>query len=524
MASPNSATVKSNAGYVDISVRVDIEGDSLVTLRASVEGSERGPRQLRRVAQIMLEVDSRLKLAIRSDREIVRIVQKALNQTPLTEAQRFSSEQLVRPLLYDSGEEPLFHFQRRGVAWLLRKKRCILADDMGLGKTLQAIAAMRRLIASGRIGNVLIIAPRTLVSNWIAELQRWAPQLAVTHVLQTGSSKDEVWNRCWGRAHVVVTSYEQLRTPPRALFDDPPDLIVADEAHRLRRREAQSTKGFAQLSSDCRFWALTGTPLERHSDDLATLLSLLLPLRYSVEGLRDHPNVLPSLLRQFALRRVKSDVLDELPPVVEVNEIVELSPAQRTGYQRLVNQQYKEEEFLARFNRLRSMCDIDPLSKESSKLDRILEIVEDVEYREEKCVVFSFSLEPLHILHARINEMSPGSSVLLIGEMDITERGEALAKFRNDVECTALLGSGRVASEGLTLTEANHVIFLNRWWNPSANAQARDRVVRIGQTRLVTIWNILTSNTIESRVAEILSEKEVDFETLVNQLSREVKL
>lgn len=86
-----------------------------------------------------------------------------------------------------------------------------------------------------------------------------------------------------------------------------------------------------------------------------------------------------------------------------------------------------------------------------------------------------------------------------------------------------MLGSGRVASEGLTLTEANHVIFLNRWWNPSANAQARDRVVRIGQTRLVTVWNVLTSNTIENRVAEILSEKEVDFDTLVNQLAREAK-
>jgi non-specific serine/threonine protein kinase len=175
--------------------------------------------------------------------------------------------------------------------------------------------------------------------------------------------------------------------------------------------------------------------------------------------------------------------------------------------------------FLALFNELRALCDLEVKSCSSAKLDRILEVLGDIEEAGEKAVVFSYLLAPLHELSRRLKRDGKGHAVL-VGDMVASERDKAVARFKQDRQCNALLASSKVASEGLTLVEANHVIFVNRWWNPSANAQARDRVVRIGQKKTVWVWTFVCRNTIETRLGEILSAKEKTFDDLVEEIGR----
>ncbi|MFP6704098.1 MAG: SNF2-related protein, partial [Planctomycetaceae bacterium] len=232
-------------------------------------------------------------------------------------------------------EEPLYKFQRDGVAWLLHHERAILGDDMGLGKTAQALAATRRLIRFGRIDWALVVVPRTLIDNWKYESKKWSPELAVATALPPSRSREQDWSRLIGRAHLIVTSYEQLREPPAALLENPPDLLVADEAHRLRRGESQAHQGLRKIKTR-RFWALTGTPVERDAEDLAVLMSLLEPSRFSPDDKRLHPTALRARVRPYLLRRHKTEVLDELPDVIEENEILVLSPKQVVAYRKAI--------------------------------------------------------------------------------------------------------------------------------------------------------------------------------------------
>ncbi len=273
----------------------------------------------------------------------------------------------VLPLLLPPGvKDELYPFQRQGVAWLLRHDKTILADDMGLGKTIQVIAAARRLYRYGRIESCLIIAPRTLLTNWLAEADKWAPEL-IAHRLEftKRSFTPAHWRGAVARAHLLLASYEDLR----GLWDDlegqPPDLIVADEAHRLRKAESLAHQAMRRIAAP-RLWALTGTPVERDAQDLACLLSLLEPRRFAIDDHRHGINTLRARVRPYLLRRTKESVLPEIPAAAEHIETVNLHPAQREAYNRALASvgRRSEESYLALFNTLRSICDMDPESGE----------------------------------------------------------------------------------------------------------------------------------------------------------------
>ena len=434
----------------------------------------------------------------------------------------FLSEDLLRPLLLPyTAKDELYPYQRRGVAWLLKHRRALLVDDMGLGKTAQALGAARRLFRFGAVSWALVVAPRTLLANWEAESARWAPELCVLTLQPAGPGRAKAWRRAVRREHLLITSYEQLRDPPSALLENPPDLIIADEAHRLRRRESQSCKGFRAIKAE-RLWALSGTPVERDAEDLAVLMSLLDERRFSVDDRLLRPSALRSRARPYMLRRRKDEVLRELPPVIESEEELELSQAQKAAYHNAVRTQGRRGanfSYLALFNELRMLCDLEPKSGSSIKLDRIADLLDDVAMSNEKAVVFSYLLSPLYELQRRLYQAGVGHE-LLTGDMSLPKRQEAVQRFKGDGNCAALLASSRVASEGLTLVEANHVFFVNRWWNPSSNAQARDRVVRIGQTKTVWVWTFVCRGTVETRLAQILDTKRKTFDELVDAINR----
>ncbi len=434
---------------------------------------------------------------------------------------RVTAGSLVRPLLVDPPDEAhLMPYQASGVEWLLDRTSGILADDMGLGKTVQAIAALRRLVHRGEARSALIICPRSLIANWEEELSRWAPELSRLRVTPSARHREEVWATIIGRVHVLVSSYEHLRDPPVALRTGHLDVVIADEAHRIRNLSAAVTRGIRSLPWT-RFWALTGTPIERDSRDLATLLSTLDPRRFAQSDSALPASALRARARPYVLRRLKMEVLDELPSVLDSKETLELLPPQQRTYRRVMKETMHSGEpgsFLRLINDLRTICDFDPETGKSVKIERITEIIDAIKMAGEKTVVFSYLLRPLDILQSELQEAGLSWS-RLEGSMSLTEREAAIRQFKSDPDTVALLASTRVGGEGLTLTEANHVIFLNEWWNPSSNAQARDRVVRIGQRRGVRVYHFRCKGTIEEVLDQILEAKSETFTLILDRLA-----
>ena len=435
---------------------------------------------------------------------------------------RMNAVDQIRPMfLPQPSFEPLLEFQKEGVNWLMGREKAILADDMGLGKTVQAIYALRLLFNKAEINSAMVLAPKSLIANWEEELSRWAPELSRVRLIPKASVRTQAWQTVIGACHVILTNYEQMRRPPDILIEEGIDVIVADEAHRMRNIGSQVTQGVRRVKAR-RFWALTGTPFERDPEDLATLLSMLEPSKFSTSDRHLHPASLRSQARPYVLRRLKEHVLSDLPQVLEHQEVLELLPGQRESYLRALREVSSAErtQMLALINELRTICDFDERTGQSSKLDRILERLEDISASKEKVVVFSYLLKPLDVLEERLKKRFGREAVLnLRGEMSFDERRIAINRFMTDPDTLVLLCSLRVSGEGLTLTAANHVIFVNEWWNPSANAQARDRVVRIGQQRGVRLYKFRCKNTIEDNLEEILHRKSQEMVALIDGLA-----
>ena len=439
---------------------------------------------------------------------------------------RLKVSDLIRPLLLDQPNlKALYPFQIQGVGWLLKQPRCVLADDMGLGKTVQVIAATRLLFYRAEIRSALVVCPKSLIANWEHEFTNWAPELGVAVVTPPAHIRESAWKALVGYRHVLLTNYEQFRELPSILRDSNPDLIIADEAHRLRNRETQVTSGSARLNS-VRFWALTGTPIERDIKDFATLLSLVDPKHFSPSDSRMHPSSLKSRARPYILRRRKHDVLKDLPEVRDITKMLDLTDGQKRAYANTLQQRYTakgREEKLALLTKLQTICDFDTESYESCKITKAIDLLEKISQKHEKAVLFSYRLKPLRELERKIlSKWGHDAAELLIGEMESDRRSQAVENFRNSDKTFVLLASSRIGSEGLTLVEANHVILFNQWWNPSSNEQARDRVVRIGQRRNVCVYRFCCRGTIEESLAQVLkSKKELYDHVVENMATRE---
>ena len=491
-------------------------------------------RRLATAAHWIVELDAGAKADLLAGRQVAkRVPTRPRPPLPTPSAQvvpesytalRPPLGELVRPLLIEApADDDLFPYQRKGVVWLREHRAAILADDMGLGKTLQATSALRGLVHDGDTRCALVVAPRTILATWEDELARWAPELSRLRVTPAAKAREAVWQALVGRLHVLITNYEQLREPPPALTRRGVDLIVADEAHRIRNLRAAVTGGMREIRFR-RFWALTGTPIERDAEDLATLLSILAPDRFSPADKALDPTTLRGRARPYILRRTRTDVLPELPEVIDSKETVELTPPQRRAYEaarrRTRPNGKTPAEALQLINELRTICDYAPDRRSSAKLERICEHLLDIRERGEKAVVFSTLLEPLRILQVALTkERPPIQGELITGEMSTSGREQALQRFAQAPEVTVLLASMRTTGEGLTLTAANHVLFVSEWWNPSANQQARDRVVRIGQRRGVRVYRFMCRNTVEEVLDQILTNKAELYRNVVEQLT-----
>ncbi len=414
--------------------------------------------------------------------------------------------------------EVLRPYQLKGVEWLLNNDRGILADDMGLGKTIQVIKAINVLIEQDSISKVLIVSPISLIKNWEEEFDKWYPEMEIYRVLSKDSNISII--KALSNFNILITNYERLRTDSTIFEEFDFDLIVADEVHRVRNDNSQISKSFNKISSS-RLWALTGTPIENNVEDLINLAGYISPGLFNKKDIKRNELYIKEQIRPYILRRNKNQVLTELPELIENFVPVDLTSEQREEYEKIWKTRKSivssEGSYFSVLSKLRNICDGDEDYLQNAKVKEALNIFKNSIPIDEKVIIFSYYKTPLKAIEsALLNEKISFQTIL--GDDDLTTREKNIENFKSDPNIRILLASSRVAAEGLNLTVANNVIFLNRWWNPSSNNQARDRVNRMGQEKIVNIYNIYCENTIEDRLNEILTEKGSLYEKMVDGL------
>ncbi|MYE01575.1 MAG: DEAD/DEAH box helicase [Alphaproteobacteria bacterium] len=428
----------------------------------------------------------------------------------------------------------LMPFQQDGVRALLEMDRLLLADDMGLGKTVQAVAALRILVARDKAGPALVGAPASVLDQWRRELAKWAPELSA--IVVRGSADDRTWQ--WrARKDVTLVGYETLRSdagriralrPPGEVWS----AVVADEAQRIKNRNdtSQAVKSLSRTRS----WALTGTPVENHEDELASIMEFV-DHRKDAPPARYHPG--PALLkrhRELQLRRRKGDVLADLPPKLETKLTVALRPDQRRSYDiaeqegivylRSLGANVTVQHILELITRLKQICNFDPKTGSSSKMDDIRDKLQEISARGNKALVFSQYANDISGVGAAVRDLEEFDPLALTGEIPVEERFSIVERFRDSDRHKAMVISLRAGGVGLNLQEASYVFHLDRWWNPAVERQAEDRAHRIGQTAKLNVIKYICTDTIEARIDRILEEKQQLFDELIDDISLDLSI
>lgn len=442
----------------------------------------------------------------------------------------------IRPMPQpESFNGQLRGYQRDGLGWMSFLRRFqfggCLADDMGVGKTAQVLAMLDARRAHGeQSAPSLIVLPRSLVFNWKQEAARFTPNLRVLDY--TGVDRDKT---AFAESDVVLTTYGIMRRDILALRDTPFDYVVLDEAQAIKNAASESAKAARLLKANHRL-ALSGTPVENHLGELASIFEFLNPgmlgnggpaqlssgfLRNATPETRE---MLARSLRPFILRRTKQQVARELPAKTEQTILCEMDGPQRKLYDEL-RQFYRNsllgrvaKEGLAKSKiqvleallRLRQaachpgLLDVKHKAQSSAKIETLLEQLKQVVEEGHKALVFSQFTSLLGIVKPLLDAEKIRYEYL---DGSTTDRQAHVERFQNDPDCPLFLISLKAGGLGLNLTAAEYVYLLDPWWNPAVEAQAIDRTHRIGQTRQVFAYRLITKDTVEEKVLALQATK-----------------
>lgn len=427
-------------------------------------------------------------------------------------------------------------YQVRGVGFLTdalaRHGGAVLSDEMGLGKTLQAIAYLVRS-AADRNGPALVVCPTSLVTNWLREITHFAPQL------NPASYRGDVLD-VPGSCGVVVTGYPTLRGHREALTAPHWSTAIFDEAQFLKNHRTQVSKAARAVDADARI-ALTGTPVENHLDELWSLLNLVARPQYNNRALfrrrftlpigQGSPGAMNRLRADIApivLGRNKRQVAAGLPVKLHIDVACDLTDEQAARYDQLLDAAIVEGfgvgtqrhgRILATLTRLKQVCNHpvlaatspqwDPaaLADRSGKLDACTDIVAANLKNDSPTIIFTQYRETGELLRACLADRFAVPVPYLHGGLSRAERDRIVDDYQAGAGCGLLIASVKAAGTGLTLTRAADVVHFDRWWNPAVEAQASDRVHRIGQTRTVTVTTLTTAGTIEEHIAAMHERK-----------------
>ena len=431
-------------------------------------------------------------------------------------------------------------YQKRGFLWIKTLKYNgfggILADDMGLGKTLQVIAFLKSemMDAEGE-SRCLIVSPASLVYNWDSEIKRFAPDLQVSMIVGTAAKRRELIEAA-GKNTILLTSYDLLKRDISVYEGIPFSCQIIDEAQYIKNHSTQVAKAVKQIQAGFRL-ALTGTPVENRLSELWSIFDFLMPgFLYTYQKFREElegPIVqnqeeaamkrLQKMIRPFVLRRLKHDVLTDLPDKIEKNFFAKMEGEQQKLYdahvkrvQLLLDRQSDEEfktskiQILSELTRLRQIC-CDPAlvfenyEGESAKTDTCMELIKNAVGGGHKILLFSQFTSMLERIRQQL-EREKISYYVLTGSTGKENRMQMVEKFNRDdtsVFCISLKAGGT----GLNLTAADIVIHFDPWWNLAVQNQATDRAHRIGQEQVVTVYKLLAQGTIEENIMKLQEKK-----------------
>lgn len=452
-------------------------------------------------------------------------------------------------------------YQQEGVNWLAFLKKYqfggILADDMGLGKTLQALTLLAHAHEDKTVKKPsLIVAPTSVVSNWESEIHRFTPGL--TPYLYIGKERTFPHNK---DSNIIVTSYALLRRDHELFKKHQFHYCVLDEAHYIKNHKSQTAQVAYQIVADHRL-SLTGTPLENNLTELWSQCAFVNPGLFQnldhfkqtfvtpIEKQQDGEAKLrlQRLIKPFLLRRLKKNVLKDLPAKTEQIIWCEMDEKQRSLYSTM-KQYYQAKilkivdekgikksqiEILEALLRLRQICchpDLLKLGQRahfsflpkkfqsvhfSAKIEAVLELVETAVAEGHKVLLFSQFVTMLNILQTELKKIKI-TTVILTGKTK--NRQEIIDRFQNDSSCSVFLLSLKAGGTGLNLTAADYVIHYDPWWNPAVEAQATDRAHRIGQFKPVSVYKMLIKDSIEEKIQALQEKKKGLIEDIIGGVS-----
>ncbi|MGO2618940.1 DEAD/DEAH box helicase [Glutamicibacter ardleyensis] len=436
-------------------------------------------------------------------------------------------------------------YQQRGLSWLnfmadLGLGAC-LADDMGLGKTVQLLAleSLRRE-AAGETGPTLLLCPMSLIGNWEAEAKKFAPYLRV-HVHHGAARRTANFAEVLDSNDLIITTYSTLARDLELFQTGDWNRIVFDEAQAVKNRNSQAAKALRQLPAGHRI-ALTGTPVENRLGELYSIMDVLNPgilgsptqfrSRYAIPVERHGDEAAAASLRAitgpYLLRRVKTDknVISDLPEKIEIKQYYNLSEEQASLYQSVLDEMMGQIEnsdgiarrglVLAAMAKLKQVCnhpaqllhDGSAVAGRSGKVSRLETLLEEIVAEGDKALCFTQYTEFAQMLLPHLSARLDADVLYLHGGTSRAKRTELVEQFQNSTRPTIFLLSLKAGGTGLNLTAANHVLHLDRWWNPAVENQATDRAFRIGQKRNVQVRKFICRGTLEERIDTMIEEKQ----------------
>ena len=437
-------------------------------------------------------------------------------------------------------------YQQVGVRWLYLLTKlglgACLADDMGLGKTIQVLSLLLVLKRqdSAKPQPSLLVAPASLLANWAAEIERFAPGLKalIAHPSAMPAAELKALEPARLRdIDLVITSYGSLLRLPW-MAEVPWRLAVLDEAHAIKNPDAKQTRAVKKLKAGARL-ALTGTPVENRLGDLWSIFDFVNPgllgtakqFTNFAKRLAERPHgsygPLRELVRPYILRRLKTDktVIADLPDKTEIKAFCPLSRQQAALYEQAVKELTEQLgyatgmrrkglvlSFLMRFKQICNhpsqwLGDGAWAEADSGKWARLRDIAEVVAAKQEKMLVFTQFREVTAPLAAFLGSVFGRPGLVLHGETEVKKRKDLVRRFQEDEAVRFFVLSLKAGGSGLNLTAASHVVHFDRWWNPSVENQATDRAFRIGQTKNVLVHKFVCRGTVEEKIDQLIESK-----------------
>jgi superfamily II DNA or RNA helicase len=482
-----------------------------------------------RPAQALL-IDAMLESKAKADRAFSELRERLVAAAPAPRMEPPTLATTLRP------------YQRAGLGWFhfLRDTGFggVLADDMGLGKTVQALALLEELRAAGNTRPSLVVAPRSLLFNWIAEARRWAPGLRVIEHHGAARAANQLTD-----CDIVLTTYATMRLDIDRLAEIEFEYAILDEAQAIKNATSAAAKASRRLKARHRL-ALSGTPIENHLGELWSLFEFLNPgllgsarsfsrTFASKTALPERREALSRALRPLILRRTKEQVAPELPERIEQTLYCELEGKQKKQYEEL-RDHYRQSllggikkngieksrmKILEALLRLRqAACDpalIDPASDASSaKMELLMDELHEVLDSGHRALVFSQFTSFLKIVRDALDKERVDYLYL---DGKTRDRQSLVERFQSSDGPPLFLISLKAGGLGLNLTNADYIFLLDPWWNPAVEAQAIDRAHRIGRQKPVVAYRLIARDTVEEKILELQARKREIAESIISE-------